>query len=101
VKNLGTLAVHERVRAVAKAYTKKGQLKETKASLLGNDITPSIAEESSVFELIARSELPSPEGMVVPLEPAESLSFWLVFPDDGRTIDHLDLSIETEPQEGA
>lgn len=101
VKNLGTLAVHERVRAVARAYTKKGQLKETKASPLGNDITPSIAEEASVFELIARSELPSPEGMVVPLEPAESLSFWLVFPDDSRTIDHLDLSIETGPQEGA
>lgn len=97
VKNLGTLAVHERVRAVARAYTKKGQLKETKTSPLGNDITPSIAEEASVFELIARSELPSPEGMVVPLEPAESLSFWLVFPDDGRTIDHLYLSIETGP----
>jgi hypothetical protein len=100
VKNLGTLAVHERVRAVARAYAKKGQLKETKTSPLGNDITPSIAEEASVFELIARSELPSPEGMVVPLEPAESLPFWLVFPDDGRTIDHLDLSIETGPQEG-
>jgi hypothetical protein len=101
VKNLGTLAVHERVRAVARAYTKKGQLKETKASPLGNDITPAIAEEASVFELIARSELPSPEGMVVPLEPAESLSFWLAFPDDGGTIGHFALSIETGPQEGA
>jgi hypothetical protein len=101
VKNLGTLAVHERVRAVVRAYTKEGQLKETKASPLGSDITPSMSEEASVFELIARSELPSPEGMVVPLEPAESLSFWLAFPDDGGTIGRFALSIETGPQEGA
>lgn len=97
VKNLGTLSVHERVRCVVRAYAKNGQLKEEKATLLGNDIPLPMAEEGSVFELIARSELPSPDGMVVPLEPKESLPFGLVFPDDGATIGRLNLSIETGP----
>lgn len=98
LKNMGTVRIHDRFRIVARAYKKDGSLKEIRSTLPGNDLSPSFTEQASVFELIAKSELPAPEDMPILLEPNESLPFGLVFPIATPEISKIEIAIEAVSQ---
>lgn len=93
LKNIGTARVNDRLFVLARAYKEDGSLKESRSVIPGNDLSPSFAEQASVFELIANSELPASEAMPILLEPKESIPFGLVFPSTASPIHKIEITL--------